>query len=130
MKPRYRVLLTGSRTWDKPQVIRRMLDQKRTTAEAQGYTFVLVHGGCPLGADEIGHQWAKDTDTAVEVFPADWKLHGRSAGHIRNSAMIDTRPDEVIGFLRDDSRGTGGCLREARSRGLSVTQVDYDLVSE
>jgi hypothetical protein len=124
----YRVLLTGSRTWDRPDVIHSRLDAMRAAAEANGYEFVLVHGGCPKGADLIGHQWALYTGTPCEVYPADWRRYGRSAGAVRNSMMIDTKPDEVIGFLRDNSGGTSGCLNEARARGLRVTQVDYDEV--
>jgi hypothetical protein len=127
-KLRYRVLLTGSRTWDRPDVIHSRLAAMRAAAEANGYEFVLVHGGCKKGADLIGHQWAINTGTPYERYPAKWRRYGLAAGAIRNSMMIDTKPDKVIGFLRDDSTGTTGCLNEARARGLRVTQVDYDEV--
>ena len=45
---------------------------------------LVVHGGA-RGADTLGGEWAAAHSIRVEVFPADWKRHRRSAGPRRTS---------------------------------------------
>lgn len=55
------------------------------------------------------------------VFEADWELHGRKAGPIRNAAMLATEPDLVIAF--PGGKGTANCVAQARKLGIPVREV-------
>lgn len=51
----------------------------------------------------------------VEAHPAQWSVHGRAAGPIRNQAMVDTHPDLTLAFMCDGSRGTADCVRRSQA---------------
>lgn len=57
MKP-YRVLVTGSRDWPRPEIVRLALDAAFCEATNAGRLMTLVHGACPRGADDQAHDWA------------------------------------------------------------------------
>lgn len=79
---------------------------------------IIVHGDCPKGADRFAREFAEQYGVPEERHPALWDLHGRSAGHKRNKAMVDSHPDEAIFFIRGESRGTRNCLGHARKAGI------------
>ncbi len=55
--------------------------------------FTVIEGGA-LGADELAKKSAIMIGLPVETYPANWELHGKSAGHIRNQQMLDEgKPD-------------------------------------
>jgi len=65
-------------------------------------------------------QWRRTLiELCVSMMPAMWR-NGNGAGHARNRAMLDLRPDLVISFQRNGSRGTQGTIDEARRRGIDV----------
>jgi hypothetical protein len=37
--------------------------------------------------------------------------------------MVDSRPDLVIAFPLEDSRGTFDCIRRAKAKGIAVLEV-------
>lgn len=113
-----RVLITGSRTWEDHAAIVAELARLQSAD-------VVIHGGCPTGADAITHEHAMDLGLPVEVYRADWKTHGRAAGPIRNREMVATKPDLVIAFVTGESRGTKDCIRAAEAAGLPV-RIHYD----
>jgi hypothetical protein len=59
----------------------------------------------------------------VERWPADWGLHGKAAGAIRNRAMLVGPPpaDLVIAF--PGGRGTANCVAQAEALGIRVVRV-------
>jgi UDP-N-acetylmuramoylalanine-D-glutamate ligase len=69
------------------------------------------------------YEGEEDEWGGLEVYPADWKLHGKSAGHIRNQQMLDeSKPDIVIAF--PGGRGTANMIKRAKKAGVEVFQVD------
>lgn len=46
-----------------------------------------VISGTARGADRTGELWAHDNDKPVRLMPADWNLHGKIAGKVRNADM-------------------------------------------
>jgi hypothetical protein len=68
---------------------------------------LLVHGGCPRGADPIAAAYAARTPGyQVEAHPADWHQHGRAAGYRRNAEMIAAGADGCAAFIRGGSPGS------------------------
>jgi len=80
---------------------------------------VVVSGGA-RGVDTAAREAAKALGFAFEEFPADWNLHGRRAGMIRNAAMIETC-DRVAAFWNGRSRGTDNAIKTARRLGKPVS---------
>ncbi len=78
MRPPFRLLVTGSRTWDAPRTIEQAL---AVILSRHPGGVVLVHGACPRGADAIAAAYAARTPGyQIEAHPADWHRYGRAAG--------------------------------------------------
>lgn len=81
----------------------------------------IISGGA-RGADTLAIDYAETYNLNLEVFMADWNLHGRAAGPIRNKQMLDEgKPDLVIAF--PGGRGTGHMTEIARNAGVEVREV-------
>ena len=86
MRQSFRLLVTGSRTWDDVQAIERAL---AVILDRHPEGVLLVHGACPHGADAIAAAYAARTPGyRIEAHPADWRRYGRAAGYRRNAEMI------------------------------------------
>lgn len=96
---------------------------------------VLIHGN-EKGIDRIADLIGRANYMAVIPVPAMGARDGTAAVPGRNAAMLD-----VLGTLRDqgytvmvlafhdrlgESKGTGGCVREALRRGLPVRHYTSD----
>lgn len=113
-----RVLVTGSRTWTDAATITAALDELHAR---HGQALVVVHGACPRGADTLAQAWARARGVPVEAHPADWSK-GRGAGPARNAAMVSSRPDACLAFIRGDSRGATGCAAMSEHAGIPTTR--------
>lgn len=78
-----------------------------------------MHGGA-RGADTLASVEAKQWGFNVEVHPADWRSHGKAAGHRRNAEMVKLGADVCLAFPLGESRGTRGCMRLAEAAGIPV----------
>jgi hypothetical protein len=76
----------------------------------------IFSGGC-RGMDVVGEMWAKQRRIPVRRFPADWNTHGKSAGPMRNAAMV-AEADALVAIHYPDSRGTIDCIRKAQAKGI------------
>lgn len=112
-----RALVTGSRTWDDALMIYTTVkDWWESSGRPEKPT--LVSGACPRGADALmEHVWERN-GWPVERYPAQWELHGRSAGFKRNAEMVQTNPDVCFAFIRDNSKGASHTLRLAELAGI------------
>lgn len=113
-----RVLVTGSRSWPSPQVVFDALDALAPD--------VVIHGGCPTGADAFAEQWCIRTGTPQDVHMAEWDRHGRRAGYLRNAAMIREQPDLTVAFFHGESKGTRMTVKLALDAGIEVKSYRMD----
>mgnify|MGYP000895626173 CR=1 FL=1 len=130
----FRVLFTGSRSFDRPDVIHTALDIIATAALESGYDrVVLVHGACPTGGDAHADGWYRakrgEMPLGVERWPARWKDLGKQAGFIRNRAMVDEGADVCLAAIRDESKGATMTAELAERAGITVQVLDYDAVT-
>ena len=118
MRQPFRLLLTGSRTWDDTPAIEHAL---AVILDRHPEGVLLVHGACPRGADAIAAACAARTPGyRIEAHPADWRRHGRAAGQLRNAKMIALGADGCVAFLRGASPGTTATARMASAAGIPV----------
>ena len=76
----------------------------------------VVTGGAS-GADTDGARWARQHLLPLRTFPANWQLHERSAGPIRNREMAAYAQALVV---FPGGRGTANMVRAALNRRLVV----------
>jgi hypothetical protein len=80
----------------------------------------VIHGDA-RGADTVADAWATSRGIQVVRCPANWSYHGKSAGHIRNSAMVGLEPDLVVAF--PGGAGTASMTRIAAAHGIECSHV-------
>lgn len=120
----YRVLITGSRTWENERLIKAAL----ADAEANnhwGFPMVLIHGTA-AGADTIAAMAAEELGWRIEAHPADWKTHGKRAGFVRNAEMVASRADLCLAFIKDNSKGATMCAELAERAGIPTIYYRED----
>lgn len=83
----------------------------------------IIQGGA-RGADQMAGEWANERQVPQTVYPANWNLHGKSAGYIRNKQMLDEgNPDLVIAF--PGGNGTHMMVDIARKAGVEVMEIEW-----
>jgi hypothetical protein len=118
----YRLLVTGSREWDRPDIIRAGMLEVQETAVAR---LVVVHGMCDprhpdtrtkipwaaamrlglqqqrqlLGADWLADVVACELGWDMEPHAADWKRYKKAAGFRRNADMVKLGAGECHAYL-------------------------------
>jgi len=115
-----KVLITGSRDFEDGQVV---LDAIASAKEWAGDEVLLVIQGAARGADTLAHIAATHLSGVLSVaVPADWANDGKSAGPIRNQAMLSLNPDVVLAFYKMGAanRGTQNCVDAATALGIPV----------
>tara|TARA_R110000803_G_scaffold80261_5_gene146066 strand:- start:9673 stop:10053 length:381 start_codon:yes stop_codon:yes gene_type:complete len=91
-----------------------------TLATARGLPKKIINGGS-LGADSMAQDWAKQYGIMGHTVEAEWEKYGKSAGPIRNKAMLDKyHPHLVIVF--PGGRGTESMLKLAHKDNVEVCE--------
>jgi len=132
------ILLTASRSWDRPDVVDETLRILANSAWESGYSYVVVrHGACPQGGDAHADAWVRrqrheGLGVQADRWPADWAGLGKRAGYVRNVAMVQAEPtaDVCVAFIRDLSKGASNCADLAERAGIPVQVIDYDDISD
>jgi YspA, cpYpsA-related SLOG family len=118
MRQPFRLLVTGSRTWDDIPAVEHAL-AAILARHPEGV--LLVHGACPSGADAIALAYAQRIPGYhAEAHPADWRRYGRAAGQRRNAQMIARGAGGCVAFLRGSSPGTTATIQLARAAGIPL----------
>lgn len=113
------VMVTGSRTWSRPQTVWDVLDGVHQDQEIT----VLIHGGA-VGADIAAKYWAESRGVTDDCHRPDYvRYHPKSAPHIRNEEMLNLRPDLLVAFWDGRSSGTKSVIRKARKLDIPILQV-------
>jgi predicted Rossmann-fold nucleotide-binding protein len=82
---------------------------------------MIIQGGC-RGADELAKKWAEFNNVECVTVNAQWGLHGKSAGPIRNRKMCDEHSDAIVVAFPGGS-GTKNMVDTARILGMEVIEV-------
>jgi hypothetical protein len=117
-----RILFSGSRTFYDDQVVILMLERLiEKTKNPSAIT--VVHGGAP-GLDSIVGILAKSRGMQVEIHRADWHIHGKAAGVLRNQKMVDLGADLVVAYPLPGGSGTQDCIQRAVKTGIPTLVYD------
>jgi hypothetical protein len=112
-----RVLVCGGRRYRDWRRVREVL---RTIHDAMPIE-MIIHG-CAAGADALAERWAHLAGVPQAGFAAEWELHGKAAGPLRNQRMLDEgKPDLVVAF--PGGAGTADLVRRAEAAGIEIRRV-------
>lgn len=123
-----RILITGSRDWDNIGQIRHTLSLFARPTDNKIVT--LVSGNCPTGADFICEEIARSAGWLVELHPANWGMHNKKAGFIRNKAMVDAGADVCLAFIKNNSKGATMCADLAEKAGIRTVRITSEKAGE
>lgn len=108
-----KVIIAGPRNyWPKIQFVNEVVIRS-------GFDITEVVSGGASGVDAVGELWAKENNVPVKRFPANWNLHGKAAGPIRNKDMAKYA-DALIAFVPYRSKGTANMLKVANEHNLKI----------
>ena len=121
-KPNFKVIIAGSRGFSNYKLLyekcNEILREKSKT-----HNIVIVSGHAK-GADLLGERFSQDKDYDLEVFPANWKKFGKSAGFRRNEQMAEVA-DGLIAFWDGKSHGTKHMIDIAKDKGMDIRVIEY-----
>lgn len=126
--PTARLLITGSRNFGSQgssdiALMRTALKDARCRLAGVGFDRIILVHGAARGADQLAASIGKSMGFTLEPHPAQWDVHGKTAGPIRNKEMVELGADLVLAFPRGSSRGTRGCMALADKAGIEVINV-------
>lgn len=112
-----RILVTGGRDYQDQETVDCVLDMYSSVVGP----ITIIEGGA-IGADKLANNWARDTGHPCVTYSANWGLHGKAAGPIRNQQMIDEgKPDLVVAF--PGGKGTKDMVTRAEKAGIRFMEV-------
>lgn len=124
----FKIMVSGPRDCTNREWVYAVLTE---AIKDHGDDWEIWEGGAN-GVDTFARAFSWAHCKKPRTFTANWKLHGKKAGPIRNQEMVDAGPDICIGFLAECSRqrcelprphnshGTGNALVLAATAGIFV----------
>jgi len=85
----------------------------------------FISGKASRGADDMIIRWCKENQILCREMPADWDLHGKSAGYIRNAHMAKVCNEAII-FWDLLSPGTKNMVNTCTLNGIKNTVFVFD----
>jgi len=110
----FKVIFTGCRNWTDEAMVHEVLFRIYSKHD----NLKVIVGDCKTGVDRIVLEWCKSRCINHKVFCAEWIRHGKRAGPLRNSDMVNYGADMCVGFVSETSRGTLDCLSQAIQSGI------------
>ena len=108
-----RLVVAGSRTFKNYYEAKKILT---SVLRNRSLSDVCIISGGAKGADAIGELFAKEFGCDLKIYPAEWDLYGKSAGHKRNEVMAKNS-DATILFWDGHSKG---------SKSMHTLTLDYN----
>lgn len=119
----FKVIIAGSRGFSNYKLLKEKCNQY-LREKRKDYNIIIVSGHA-RGADLLGEKYAQDEGFPLEIYPADWKKFGKSAGFRRNEQMAEVA-DALIAFWDGKSHGTKHMIEIMENKNLLVKIVNYE----
>lgn len=107
------MIVTGGRDYSDQKKVDEVLDLL--------FPDFVIEGGA-TGADSLVRNWCMRNKVQGKTYKADWDVHGKSAGPIRNRQMIEENPEAII-LAFPGGKGTQSCINIAKQLGRLVLSV-------
>lgn len=121
-----RVVIAGSRTITDLMDIAPILDFY-LELWGDAYFNPTFCQGEARGVDVVAREYLQSIGCTVINMRANWELHGKAAGHIRNQEMANWAIEEpgsvLIAILTGESRGTKNMVETALKTGVEQIHV-------
>ena len=112
------VLGCGGRDYDDGYRVMEILDEAH-----RRYGITEIVTGAAKGADYLVEEWAKTNRLMYRGMPAQWHIHNKAAGPIRNNRMLELyNPDMVVAF--PGGNGTAHMINAAKKNNKKVVVID------
>lgn len=118
-----RVIIAGSRGFNDYALLKRKLNELLDFDDD-----ITIISGTANGADSLGEKFAYEYDLTLVKMPANWAVHGKGAGYIRNEQMAayaSRQNGKLIAFWDGESKGTVHMIKLARKYNLEVKVIFY-----
>ena len=118
-----KIIIAGSRTHGEwyYDILENVVNAKLKNLIKNNVTIEIV-SGTAIGIDQLGEKYALAKGYKLTKFPANWQLHGKSAGYIRNEEMAKYA-DALIAFWDGVSKGTQHMIKLAEKHNILVRVI-------
>ena len=125
-----RIIIAGGRKFNDYEMLKRtMLKIIRKLHDHIDFHKIEIVSGNASGADKLGERFAREYHYDLKIMPAQWDLHGKSAGYIRNNEMLvyakEADHSVLVAFWDGKSKGTKNMIDTSRKSLDSVEVVFY-----
>ena len=110
-----RVIIAGSRDVTAYNTLLSAIEK----AKEVGIIPTVVISGTARGVDQMGEEFANANSILVKRYVAEWDIHGKKAGYLRNEVMA-ANADALIALWDEKSRGTKHMIDIAKRAGLKI----------
>ena len=111
-----KVAVIGSRSFQDYEELKRVLSKIDVTE--------IISGGA-IGADKLAEQYAKENNIPTKIFLPDWEQHGKIAGFLRNTDIIN-ESELVVAFWDGESKGTLDSIMKAQKQNKKVIITTFN----
>jgi len=113
LQTKKKLAVIGSRGFNNKDWVFRVLNKNRDKIEC------IISGGCKNSADEISHEWAKETGIPITIYYPGWHdtedgMVDRSRGFKRNYYIINAA-DQILAWWDMTSKGTANSIEIAKT---------------
>ena len=122
-----KVIIAGSRTITAYSLVESAVARWKN----YGLTIEEIVCGEAKGIDLLGRHYGEQNGIPIKSFPADWDKHGKKAGYLRNSQMVEYA-DGLIA-ITTGSPGTQHTIELAKEKGIPLLYkrvYDWKLVDK
>jgi len=109
-----KVAVIGSRSFDDYEKVKETLSKIDIT--------LLISGGAK-GADLLGERYAKENNIETKIFYPDWEKHGKRAGFLRNTDIIENA-ELVVAFWDQSSKGTLDSINKTKEQNKKLIIIN------
>ena len=113
-----RLIIAGSRSFRDYNILVDEVEVLCLACDIKTDELEIISGGA-VGADSLGEIYAQKNNLPLTIMKANWDVHGKSAGMVRNSNMAEVA-DACIVFWDGESRGSKNMIDIATKKGLKL----------
>lgn len=110
------VAVIGSRGFNDYELVVRTLSNLHIT---------LLISGSAKGADSLGERYANENNIETLIFKPDWEKHGKAAGMIRNTDIVNNS-ELIVAFWDQTSKGTKDSIDKAKKLGKKIVVINVN----